>query len=446
MSDSLRPVTPGNIRQVSHRRKKGTHASSSSPSAGDTYTPTSGTGKTLKKVSVGQIADRVLAESYKPSLVWEFDAGDPLSGSIVRSPDGTIFAGTNNSRIYALDGKTGKKKWEFDTQGGFREPELAAGPDGSLYTYTLDPDDNYAQKLCALDKTDGHVKWSFTLDWPRFDPVVGSDGTVYAITDEGKIVALDPDSGKMKWDFSFQADKLRKNYPAISPDGMIYVKDEEGRITAYDGPTGKKKWSRKPDEWIQTKPVMTDEGTVILDCPRSVIALDGKTGQIRWKFPLEVYKGFHSCFSVHSFNGNCVIHDDHVLYVLDSKTGKKKCRYEKNLADESEPVVSPYGMVYFGTDDKKVIAIDAGTGELRWTHETGDMVSSRPSAGFDGTVLAGCKNGKLYAVRDYLRESMGSDLLFQKEASQALQADDPAIHQEDGYVLIDGVRLPKHEQ
>lgn len=62
----------------------------------------------------------------------------------------------------------------------------------------------------------------------------------------------------------------------------------------------------------------------------------------------------------------------------------------------SSPVVSG-GVVYFGSDDHNVYAVDAATGDLEWTYATGDLVRSTPSV-VGGVVYVGSDDNKVYAL------------------------------------------------
>ena len=55
-------------------------------------------------------------------------------------------------------------------------------------------------------------------------------------------------------------------------------------------------------------------------------------------------------------------------------------------------------MVYFGSFDSNLYAVDAETGEEKWRFETGDRVLSSPTIA-DGAVYFGSDDGHLYGVR-----------------------------------------------
>jgi outer membrane protein assembly factor BamB len=55
-------------------------------------------------------------------------------------------------------------------------------------------------------------------------------------------------------------------------------------------------------------------------------------------------------------------------------------------------------VVYFGSVDGAVYALEAGTGKLRWRYQTDGPVASSPVVA-DGVVYVGSLDGCLYALR-----------------------------------------------
>ena len=43
-------------------------------------------------------------------FLWEFKTGGPVASSPAIGPDGTVYVGSYDKKIYSLDGKTGEKK------------------------------------------------------------------------------------------------------------------------------------------------------------------------------------------------------------------------------------------------------------------------------------------------------------------------------------------------
>jgi outer membrane protein assembly factor BamB len=55
------------------------------------------------------------------------------------------------------------------------------------------------------------------------------------------------------------------------------------------------------------------------------------------------------------------------------------------------------GVVYFGSDDHKLYALDAATGQPKWVFEAGGQIESSPAVA-NGVVYFGCHDHKFYAL------------------------------------------------
>ena len=60
-----------------------------------------------------------------------------MSSSPAVGVDGTVYVGSVGNKIYALDGKTGTKKWEFKT-GSWVHSSPAVSAEGILYVGSTD--------------------------------------------------------------------------------------------------------------------------------------------------------------------------------------------------------------------------------------------------------------------------------------------------------------------
>ena len=66
----------------------------------------------------------------------------------------------------------------------------------------------------------------------------------------------------------------------------------------------------------------------------------------------------------------------------------------------SDPAIGFNGMVYVGSTDNNLYAINGKSGVKLWEFKTGGIVSSSPAIGSDGTVYVGSyDNNKLYAIK-----------------------------------------------
>jgi len=80
---------------------------------------------------------------------------------------------------------------------------------------------------------------------------------------------------------------------------------------------------------------------------------------------------------------------DKYVYALDADTGAVKWKYKTDSWIWSSPAVSN-GMVYVGSRGGYVYALDANTGAMKWKYKRGDSVYSSPAVS-NGVVYIGTR-------------------------------------------------------
>jgi hypothetical protein len=77
-------------------------------------------------------------EAKKPvTPIWEFETGSLVDSSPAIGSDGTVYTGSWDKKLYAINDKTGVKLWEFKT-GGDVYSSPAIGSDGTVYVGSQD--------------------------------------------------------------------------------------------------------------------------------------------------------------------------------------------------------------------------------------------------------------------------------------------------------------------
>lgn len=117
-----------------------------------------------------------------PTEKWEFLIGNPIRSSPAIASDGTIYVGSRDNKLYAIN-PDGTKKWEF-WAGNDTNSSPAIGADGTIYVSAIN------NRLYAINP-DGTKKWEFvTGDEIYSSPAIGADGTIYVGSDDGKLYAV----------------------------------------------------------------------------------------------------------------------------------------------------------------------------------------------------------------------------------------------------------------
>ena len=88
--------------------------------------------------------------------------------------------------------------------------------------------------------------------------------------------------------------------------------------------------------------------------------------------------------------------DDNFVYALDAASGQMLWSFETGDSIRSTPTVAG-GAVYVGSNDNHVYALDAATGELLWKHDTSKAVQYSPVVN-DGVAYIGAQGDVDYSV------------------------------------------------
>ena len=319
-----------------------------------------------------------------PKIKWIVTTGNYIISSPAIGADGTIYVGSNDNKLYAIN-FDGSRKWAFVT-GGDIQSSPAIGADGTIYVGSND------KKLYAIN-SDGSKKWAFaTGDWIRSSPAIGSDGTIYVGSEDGKLYALDPDGSK-KWEFKAEVEAY--STPAIGEDGTIYVNCGIGKFYAIN-PDGSKKWVLRPGSWHISSPAIGADGTIYVggqNLQGKLYAINSD-GSKKWELS-RLYPILQSTLAIGS---------DGTLYVADLKKilainpyGSKKWEHAIIGVSRSSPAIGADGTIYVGSTSGKLYAINPD-GSKKWEFTIGDQIWSSPAIGADGTIYLGSVDGTLYAI------------------------------------------------
>ena len=336
---------------------------------------------------------------------WKFHT----NGSVVSSPavaGGVVYVGSSDGILYAVDLESGTLKWKFPT--GSR---VASSPavDGGVVLFP-----SYDGNFYAVDTATGKKKWSFKTAGERrfagkhlhgsmpmaemmpdpFDFYLSSptvlNGVVYFGSGDGNVYALEEASGTLKW--KFQTGDVVHASPAIA-DGALFIGSWDSYFYALDAATGNEKWRFKTGEdpnihnqvGIQSSAAVND-GVVYFGCRDSnLYALDAVSGQKKWAFN---NKGSWVIGSPAVKDGKVYFatSDTSTLYAVDANSGSAVMSLKYNRWPLfSSPAIAG-NMLYMGSHEGKLIAIDLAAQKTAWTFQTdGSIQNGATYTKADGT-------------------------------------------------------------
>ncbi len=307
-----------------------------------------------------------------PDVKWKFKATQPFFSSPVI--DGNIvYSGNLDGNLYALDLKSGDVKWKFKTGGEIRSTIsisenklfLTSG-DGNLY---------------ALEKSNGKVIWAFkasdkkydTYDYHQSSPVLYNNMVCFGMGN-GKVYAVNVNDGKEVW--SYQTGDVVHSTPAILKD-KLFIGSFDGNVYGLNTTDGNFLWKFKtlghtyfPKGEVQFNPTAINVTVYIAARDYNMYAIDYEKGLGRWnrEFPA----GWATSISYTPERDSLIIlgtSDPKHLFAINRAT--EKTYWEANLKSQVfGKCAFSESMVYVGTLNGKIFAVDINTGEVKWTWTT----------------------------------------------------------------------------
>ncbi|MBS1501058.1 MAG: PQQ-binding-like beta-propeller repeat protein [Bacteroidetes bacterium] len=219
--------------------------------------------------------------TMKPKDEYMDDPFDFFLSSPVRSADNKnplVYFGSSDGNLYALDARSGKKKWAFKTQGIIHtSPALYRG---KIYFGSWD------RNLYALDANTGKLLWKFeTKDQPVYHLLEGiqsspacADGMVYFGSRDGFLYALNAETGKLTWKYAASGSWVLTT-PAVK-DGTVYAGTSDTFLfLAFDAKTGKQKFQFKANGYVYSSPAICSNTAYFGDFTGNFFAIDTRSGR-----------------------------------------------------------------------------------------------------------------------------------------------------------------------
>lgn len=233
--------------------------------------------------------------------LWKRATGGPVPATPAVA-GGVVYVGSYDGKFYALSAKTGAPRWRFATEGERRfeakglhgiQPRTQTIADmfdiwlsspvvveGTVYFGSGDT------HVYALDTATGALRWKFkTGDVVHASPAY-ANGTLYVGSWDSFFYAIDAATGKEKWKFHAGEDPLMHNQvgfqssPAVA-DGVVYTGCRDSHLYALDAATGKEKWNfRTGASWVNTSPAVVGGKVLFATSDSSMfLVADAQTGR-----------------------------------------------------------------------------------------------------------------------------------------------------------------------
>jgi len=209
------------------------------------------------------------------------------SGGVVA--DGTLFVGSAEGRLVAINVVGGGRQWSeplpVPKSGGFGCAAPVGGgceaaPAGVAIYGTpavsggLAYLGGYNGKIYAFNSTSLEIRWIYPRE-DSLEPLVSgpvvAQGKVYIGGSDGKLYALDAETGDREWEFHVAED-------------VLYIGSFDNKLYALSTTDGSKKWEFEAEGAIAATPLVYEDTVYVGSFDRYLYALDATDGSLKWKF------------------------------------------------------------------------------------------------------------------------------------------------------------------
>jgi serine/threonine-protein kinase len=161
-----------------------------------------------------------------PTPVWTTRAGRRFT-SPVEIRDNTLYAGSVDRKVYAVDLRTGDVRWARRLSGILAGGVLLAGD--TVFAATSRPEG----RVYALRRASGKQIWFKSLS-PIGAPLALFDRVIVVQTQHGEVLALDPMTGRIEWRRRVGVSRVAAA-PAGDGATLIATTDSLVRLNLADG-------------------------------------------------------------------------------------------------------------------------------------------------------------------------------------------------------------------
>ncbi|WP_369223374.1 PQQ-binding-like beta-propeller repeat protein [Streptomyces sp. R39] len=326
------------------------------------------------------------ASGWRP---WRFRMSNDVWGT--PAVDGDLVYVTS-FEVHALDVATGRRR--------FKTRDVAwsmAVADGRIHA-------SDGPTLFAVEAREGGDLWRLSTDaWVY--ALKADRGTLVTGTRGGGVQAWEASTGRKLWELSgAQTDfEVPESGPALH-DGTVYVW-QDARLRALDARTGDERWSYPIGDaascgGVPVRLTHADDGFVYASAGTRVIALDTATGRVRWHFEAPaVFLSPPAFVPGPAVTGGGIYLADYLgtVYALDATDGRDRWRIATEARASVEPVLVAAGHVHVGSG-KGLYTLDAVTGTPKWRFQAGGDVVGAPAVA-EGRIHFGSTDHLLYTLK-----------------------------------------------
>ncbi|MFI6936645.1 PQQ-binding-like beta-propeller repeat protein [Streptomyces sp. NPDC050287] len=326
------------------------------------------------------------ASGWRP---WRFRMSNDVWGTPSVAGD---LVYVTSFEVHALDVATGRRR--------FKTRDVAwsmAVADGRVHA-------SDGPTLFALDAREGGDLWRLSTDAWVYS-LKADRGTVITGTRGGGVQAWEASNGQKLWEITgCQTDFESPEAGPALHEGTVYLW-QDARLRALDARTGDERWSYPIGDTsscggVPVRVAPAADGFVYVSAGTRVLALDAAGGHVRWHFEAPaVFLCAPTFVPGPAVTGGGIYLADYLgtVYALDATDGRDRWRIATEARASVDSVLVAAGHVHVGSG-KGLYTLDAVTGTPKWRFQAGGDIVGAPVVA-DGRIHFGSTDHLLYTLK-----------------------------------------------
>jgi serine/threonine protein kinase len=251
---------------------------------------------------------------------------------------------------------------------------------------------SYDNNIYALNSTSGQFIWKYAADGGVVSKPAVYEGNVLFGSIDNRLHVISLRNGKLSW--TYPTERPIHSSPTIA-EGHVFIGSDDDRLHAINAFTGRRAWRFDAGSAVRSTPLVQHESVYFGSENGDFFVLD-LGGSLRWRHRTK-----------RSITGSAVSAQglvyfgsvDWTVYALDAKSGWVVWRFRTDKATISTPCIAD-NYLFTGSTDGNIYCLDMRNGKKIWHFSTNHQVTGSPII-YKDSLLCGSVDGCLYCL-EYL--------------------------------------------
>ncbi len=315
-------------------------------------------------------------------LLWIFEAEDGIESTAAIAA-GTVYVGTLDGYLYAINLENGELKWKYQASG-----EIKSSP--TVFSNVVYFGDGMGV-FHAVDAETGESRWTFETEAEIISSAnVAQNRLLFGSYDQF-LYCLSAEDGALVW--KFETEGYVHGTPAIVNNAVV-ISGCDSYLRLINIADGVEQQKIALGDYVAASPAILNNRAYAGTFGNQVLCAGLEGSEILWRYEHpERHFPFYASAAV---TPDIVVIGgrDKMVHALKSETGELLWTYPAKSRVDSSPVIVGE-RVFFGTVGGELVALNLNSGEKVWEFVVGAAIIASPSV-VDGKLVIGADDGRIY--------------------------------------------------